>query len=305
MKTLLTILLTLAVSAAFGQDELLDILEKDNKPATTYTIASFKGTRIVNSHSVETLKKKHMDYVIGHRFGALSDRPFYNFLGMDLGANTRMAFEYGITDAFTVGLGRNSTQRTYDFYGKYRLLRQSQGLRTSPVTLTLFGSMASITEDSSPNMTYFNNAERQSYVGQAMIARKFGERLTLQLAPTFVHRNKVLAGDQNTTAALGTGGRFKLNKRLSLNGEYYLVGRESNVEIGDLKRRYNSFAIGFDIETGGHVFQLHVTNSRSMIERQFITETTGDFLTGKQSLHFGFNISRMFSLDRRAKGLHK
>ena len=305
MKTLFTLCFLLTASVAFCQDDLLNILEKENKPATTYTIASFKGTRIVNSHTVETLKKKHMDYIIGHRFGALSNRPFYNFLGMDLGANTRMAFEYGITDALTVGLGRNSTQRTYDFYGKYRLLRQSQGFHASPVTLTLFGSMATITDDSTPFMPYTNSAQRQSYVGQAMVARKFGERLTLQLSPTFVYRGKVLAGDQNAIGALGMGGRFKLTKRLSLNGEYYLVARESNIEVGDLKRRYNSFALGFDIETGGHVFQLHVTNSHSMIERQFITETTADFLTGKQSLHFGFNISRTFSLDRRANQIHK
>ena len=305
MKNTLTFLLFLTVSTVFAQDDLLDMLEKDNKPATTYTTASFKATRIVNSHNVETLKKKHMDYVIGHRFGSLSDRPFYNFLGMDLGANTRMAFEYGITDALTVGLGRNSSQRTYDVYAKYRLIRQSQGLHASPVTVTVFGSSAMITNDSDASMTFTSNAQRQNYVTQIMVARKFGERLTLQVAPTFVYRGKVLAGDQTSLGAMGLGGRYKLTKRLSLNGEYYLTAPQSPLPTGDLKPRHNSFALGFDIETGGHVFQLHVTNSRSMIEKQFIAETTGDFLTGKQTLHFGFNISRMFSLDRRAKTLYK
>ena len=305
MKTILTFLLFLAVSTVFAQDDLLDILEKDNKPATTYTTASFKATRIVNSHNVETLKKKHMDYIIGHRFGSLADRPLYNFLGMDLGANTRMAFEYGITDALTVGLGRNSTQRTYDVYAKYRLIRQSQGLHASPVTVTLFGSSAMITDDSNASVEFTKNSQRQSYVTQVMVARKFGERLTLQVAPTLVYRGKVLTGEQNSLGALGLGGRVKLTKRLSLNGEYYLTAPQKTLTAVDFKPRYNSFALGFDIETGGHVFQLHVTNSRSMIEKQFIAETTGDFLTGKQVLHFGFNISRMFSLDRRAKTLHK
>jgi hypothetical protein len=303
MKKLLILSLVCAcVSVASAQDDLLSSLEKQSAPKTTYTMATFKGTRIINGHNVETLKKKHLDYLISHRFGAIGfDRPFYDFLGMD-GANIRMAFEYGLSDNFTVGLGRNSLGKAYDFYGKYKLAAQATGEKSFPMTVTLFGSLATNTEDSSPQARYFSNNDRLSYTTQLLVARKMSENLSVQVAPTYIRRNRTLSEtDKDGLLAVGFGARYKLNKRFSINAEYYWLADNSNLNLQNNQKRYNSASIGVDIETGGHVFQLHFSNSSSMIEKQFITETIGT----SQDLHFGFNISRIFSLDKRAKGMMK
>lgn len=304
MKKILTPIFCLLANLVFAQDDLLSSLEKETKEPTTYTIATFKGTRLINGHSVETLKKKHMDYLISHRFGEFGDRFFYNFIGFD-NANIRMAIEYGLTDNFTVGIGRNSVGKTYDYYGKYKLLKQSTGETSFPVTITAFGSAATTTVDTSPSTVFNNNLDRQSFTGQLLIARKFDENLSLQIMPTFVHRNSVEAGDENNTMAVGVGGRYKLSKRISFNAEYYYVVRNINYAALGMTPRYNAASFGFDIETGGHVFQLHFTNTRTMIEKSFIPETLGAGDTGLQNFHFGFNISRVFSFDKRAKGTNK
>ena len=183
-----------------------------------------------------------------------------------------------------------------DGFLKYKLLRQGKGAGQSPISAVLFASTAYEDEKSPDPSENRNTAERMSYVAQALVARKFSHRLSLQLVPTIVQRNYVK--DQtgpNTLFALGAGGRLKLTKRTSLNAEYYyrfLPGLP-----GSTAGYYNSLAVGFDIETGGHVFQFHLTNSRGMIEKSFITDTTGDFFKG--DIHLGFNISRSFQLGSK------
>ena len=133
-------------------------------------------------------------------------------------------------------------------------------------------------------------SSRLYYAAQLIIGRKFSNEFTFQVSPSWVHRNLVeTAAEKNDVWGLGFAGRFKLNKRLSLNTEYiYLLPNQVAEGI------FNSFSIGFDIETGGHVFQLHFTNSISMIERGFIAETDDSWLDG--GVHFGFNISRAFTI---------
>lgn len=195
-------------------------------------------------------------------------------------------------------MGRSSFQKTVDVYAKYRVLRQTTGARTVPVSLTLFASDAIVTEPSLLNATgteYFSNRERQNYTFQALIARKFSGRLSLQLMPTALKVGKVPFGGDEWVTALGVGGRVKVSKRVALVGEYYVVPENQRRPYGS----YNALALGFDIETGGHVFQLHFTNSRGMIERQFLTATTGTW--GRGDVHYGFNISRTFSFDKKAR----
>ena len=285
----------------FAQDEdLLGVLDKaaPNKPQTVS--ATFKGTRIINGHSVETVKKKHMDFLIMHRFGALNTG-YKNVFGLDE-SRVRISFEFGITDNLTVGVGRSSYLKEYDYYAKYRLLRQKTG-NSMPVSVTAFATTSTNTTDTSPSLRFYNNTERQSYVGQLLIARKFSDNLSLQLMPTILHRNKIESSiDPNTLYALGMGGRMKLNKRLSLNAEYFYVPKKIGSVSRD-KQYTNNLSIGFDIETGGHVFQLHLTNSRGMIDKQFIGGTTGQWQKG--DIFYGFNISRMFSLDKKSKRMLK
>jgi hypothetical protein len=302
MKKLITIFLCSLSIQAFSQDDLMKMLDNETKNQTEYTSATFKGTRLINGQTIETVGKNQLNFWISHRFGALNTGFIDNFFGLDE-ARIRLGLEYGISSQLTVGIGRSSQEKMYDFYAKYKLLRQSN---TMPVTLTLYGSNAlstvatGSTLESGTVMKYYDNLERMTYTGQILLARKFSDKFSFRLMPTLIHFNKSETTDTpNEMVALGVGGRIKLTKRLSITGEYYYA--DFNRPKGSLYN--NSLALGFDIETGGHVFQLHFTNSRGMIERQFIAQTTKSWSDG--GIFYGFNISRSFSLDKKAKALHK
>jgi hypothetical protein len=294
MKKLLALLLFGVVYGATAQDDdLLKLLDQEKPQETNYTIATFKSTRIINGHSIEGMAAKHLDFRISHRFGQLSDGA-YNLWGLDQ-AYIRIALEYGLTNRILVGVGRSSYQKAYDGFVKVKLLRQSTGEVTMPVSVSLFGSVVVNTLQMNlptPDATFaFNN--RLAYTTQLLVARKLNERFSVQLTPTWVHRNYVeTSPEPHDVFALGIGGRVKISKRVAFNIDYYHVFSEQL-----MKTNTNSLAVGFDIETGGHVFQLQFTNSTGMIEKTFITETTGDW--GKGNIHYGFNISRTFSFDRK------
>ena len=302
MKKLLVIVLCSLSTAIFAQDDLMKMLDNETKNQTEYVSATFKSTRLINGQTIETVGKNQLNFWISHRFGALNTGFIDNFFGLDE-ARIRLGLEYGISSLLTVGIGRSSQEKMYDFYAKYKLLRQSNIM---PVTMTFYGSNALSTVatgsslESGTVMKYNDNLERMTYTGQVLIARKFSERISLQIMPTFLHFNKSETIDTpNNMVALGVGGRFKLTKRLSITGEYYYADFNRPTSSS----YHNSLAVGFDIETGGHVFQLHFTNSRGMIERQFIAQTTKQWSDG--GIFYGFNIARSFSLDKRAKELHK
>ncbi len=272
---------------------LLDVLEEDAEPVVNYTFATFKTTRLLTGHSVETNSAKELYFIIGHRFGRVNGG-LQQFFGLD-NATIRLGLEYGITDRLGVGVGRNSFEKTFDGFVKYKLLRQKSGAENFPFTATLFASTAIRTDPwrFPERENYFTS--RMYYSFQVLLARKFSEGFSLQLAPTLIHRNLVeTPQDANDVFAVGVGARQKITPSLSVNAEYYYVlpGQIESPINGEPVR--NSLSVGVDIETGGHVFQLHATNSRGMIERMFVAESTGNWLDG--DIHFGFNISRVFSL---------
>jgi opacity protein-like surface antigen len=274
----------------FGQDELFDLLNEPEEEKTDVVIATFKATRIMNGHSIERMQAKQLDFRIHHRFGRLNSGA-YDLWGLDQ-ANIHFSLEYGIKDWVMIGVGRGTYEKTYNGFAKFSLLRQSTGKKNIPVSVSYFLSTDIKTiKWSNPDLDYPLSA-RLAYVHQLLIARKFNEKFSFQLSPSLVHRNLVATElDPNDIFALGAGGRFKLNSRISLNAEYYYVFKPEKEYLN--KAVYNPLSIGFDIETGGHVFQLIFTNSVAMIEKGFITETTGDWSKG--DIHFGFNISRVFA----------
>jgi hypothetical protein len=284
---LLFFFLLFASFHVFSQDDdLLSLL--DEEEPINYTTASFKATRIINLHSLENMSAGELDIKIQHRFGFISGG-VYELWGLDQ-STIRIGADYGVTNSFMIGLGRSSYEKTYDGFMKLKVLRQSTGAKKMPITLALFSSMAIKTlKPSDPNReNYFSND--LYYAFQMMLGRKFSDAFTLQLSPTLVHRNLVATTEEaNDVLAMGFGGRIKLSKRVSLNAEYIYVLPDQLAE-----GFHNSLSIGFDIETGGHVFQLHFSNSTSMIEKGFVAETVGQW--GDGDIHFGFNISRVFNL---------
>jgi hypothetical protein len=293
---ILTGLLFLTGSILNAQDDLMKELDASTEPEINYTTATFKSTRIVNSQSIERMKANQLDFRISHRFGLLSDGA-YELWGLDQ-SNVHFALEYGIKDWIMVGVGRGTYQKTFDGFTKISLLRQSSGAVNMPVSVSFFGSAAlNSLKWSDPDRTnYFSS--RLSYTYQVLVGRKFGPKFSAQFSPTVVHRNMVKTElDPNDTYAAGLGGRLKLTNRISINAEYFYVINPLN-NYPSLTT-YNPLSVGIDIETGGHVFQLMLTNSLAMVEKGFITETTGRWTKG--DIHFGFNISRVFNLKKEKK----
>ena len=282
MKRLHLITITLLFSQIlFAQDELLDLLESDTD-TKNYATATFKSTRVINGHSIETRTNGILEFIISHRFGTINSG-YEEFWGLDF-ANMRMALEYGLTDDLNIGIGRSTFDKVVDAFVKYRLLRQSS---TFPFTATAFASYARKTVD----LPLFveNGANRNAYTGQLLIARKFNSNFSFQIMPTMLQRNLVpTEQDANLLIAFGLGTRYKVSNRVAVVAEYYPQLTEKTEQF------QNAFAVGVDIETGGHVFQLHFTNAVQMNERGFIGETTENFWDG--DIHYGFNISRVFDL---------
>jgi opacity protein-like surface antigen len=259
---------------------------------TNYTIATFKNTKLVSGNSIETNGKGVLQFMIQHRFGTLNSG-WRDLWGLD-NATIRLGLEYGLTDHLNIGFGRSSFQKTYDGMVKWRFLRQKSGAENFPFTATAISSIYL-------NSSEFADMERENYFTSRLsyhhallLAKKFGDKFSLQLMPTIVHTNLVPETiDQNTIFAMGAGTSIKLTGSVRLNLEYYYL-LPDQVFSQDLT---NSLSIGFDIETGGHVFQLHVTNSRGMTEQFLVGNTTGSWDDG--DIFFGFNISRVFNIGKK------
>jgi hypothetical protein len=275
----------------FAQDDLLKELEQTESAKKEVVSSTFNGSRLINGQTVETRNAGELEFIFAHRFGRINDG-IYEFFGLDQ-AYVRIGLEYGITDRLGVGIGRNSFDKTVDTYLRYKVLKQSNSM---PISLTAYGNtgmkFSPKKEDATFDITF---QDRVSYVGQLLIARKFSSALSLQLMPSFVHKNTVdQAIEINDQFAMGFGGRVKVSRMVSITSEYYY-----RFNVPQTNPYYNSFGIGVDLETGGHVFQIVLTNTRGLTERAFITETTGEFFNG--DLHLGFNITRTFQLKKNSK----
>jgi hypothetical protein len=292
-KYLLLLLLFPAFLQAQDQD-LLALLGEEK--TVEYATASFKTNRVINGHSIENTAAGVLDFKISHRFSPVR-QGLYDIFGLD-GATIRFGLDYGITNRLMIGAGRNSREKIYDGFVKYKILRQCSGAKNIPVTLTYLAD-AQIKSVKFADPSRDNKfTDRLYYTHQLLIGRKFGDRLSLQLMPTLVHRNLTESPeDKNDVYAMGVAGRFKLSKRVAFNAEYYYV------PDGQIATSYvNSLSLGLDIETGGHVFQLHFTNSPDMTYKGFITETQEQwFFQGNDGrlmsgIRFGFNVSRVFTV---------
>lgn len=288
-KRLYFLFVFFAATSIFSQD-LLSEIEDENEVEKTYVTSSFKNSRVINAQSLETVPEGVLDFRISHRFGAINGGG-YELFGLDQ-ASMRMSLEYGVTPRLAVAVGRTGYEKTYDGSLKYRLLWQTQNDQKMPLSVVWYSSMSYSTFRYDNTLFEYTPDMRINYVHQLIIGRKFSDALTLEILPTIVHRNFVQTrAEKNTVYGGAMAGRLRLSRRIALNAEYFYI------LPNQLDSRYiNSFSIGFDIETGGHVFQLHFTNSMAMLDKAFITETTGDWLNG--DIHFGFNISRVFTLKK-------
>jgi len=289
MKNLLILLLFTSGSLFAQTTDELDDLMGDAEPSIQYVNNAFKSTRVINGHSIEMLGAGVLDFRILHRFGLVKNG-VKDLFGLDQ-ASMRMSFDYGLTKNMTIGIGRSTFLKELDGFLKYRIVQQQTGIKNIPVSVIAIGGTTLRTLPFS-NAAFDDFENRMGYYGQILIGRKMNENFSLQLSPTYVHKNLVeTAADKNDIVALGVGGRAKISKRTALVLDTYPI-------LSGARSGYNlmPISVGVDIETGGHVFQLHFTNARGMNEKAFIAETLQDWSKGE--FQFGFNLSRVFTLKK-------
>ncbi len=279
----------------FSQD-LLSGLEEE-APKKEFVKNAFKSTRVINAHSLEFVAAGVLDFRILHRFGLINSGA-YDAFGFDV-ARMRLGLDYGISKRLMFGIGRATYKKESDAFLKYRLLWQAKGKGVSPFSIVLVSGItcSGLKFEKPEQKNYFSS--RLAYYHQVIIGRKFSERFSFQVAPTLVHNNLVdKITDKNDIYNITSGIRIKLTRRVALTADYiYQLTNQLPDEITQ------PLSIGFDIETGGHVFQLHFTNAVGMNERVLAMETNGNWDEG--DIHFGFNISRVFTIVKRKPGAAK
>ena len=283
MKQKLTTLFLLFSIMLYSQEDLLSEIDTDFD-SPVYASAVFKGLKVINFESTKLVAKGGFNFIVSHRFGTVKNG-FENLFGLDE-AVTHLNFVYGISDHFNVSASRSSNQKIYELATKFRLARQQEG--KLPFTLAVYTSVLANTALDTDNLPKLRFEHRLSYVGQLIISRKLTKELSLLVSPTFFHDNYVLDDSQeNSQYAVAFGGRYKLGARWSINMEYGMHLNRSSTSLYN-----NPFSIGVDLETGGHVFQLHFTNSQSMNTNGVFGTSTGDWAEG--DVYFGFNLARSF-----------
>lgn len=302
-KNIFTLLLIAAATRILAQDvDLLNMVDSAARPQKEFVTATFKSTRNVNFHTTEILPKRSLDFRISHRFAPL-DGKAYNAWGIDGPATLMLSLEYSYDGRWMAGIQRSFVDKMGDVFFKWKIFRQAKN-GGSPVSVTYFGG-AYNTFQKDPYLGktpfYANMWDRVSYVNQLMVARKWNSRISTQIGFAYVHYN--LVGQANglgkNDMMVGTGIiRAKFTKRQAVIFEY---GYRFNTDYGYVDpttkkafNYYNTMGVGWEIETGGHVFQVFVTNSAGLLENQFLVKTDGDNSTS--GMRIGFNITRIFAV---------
>ena len=305
MRIFFSIILVLFSISCFAQDDLLDMLKEESiANNNSIIIATWKTMKLVNIHSTEIVKRNALDFRVTHRFGnigAESGGGVHTFYGLDNSSDIRISFDYGLTEKWQIGIGRSKYKEIVDLSTKYKLLVQKE--KKAPLTIVAFGAV-SLTPQRDPDSRYNDWQNRLTYFTQVLFARKFGQRLSIELAPGVIHRNmvtKVLDGngktltDENTNFTLSGGARYMITKRVGIIVDYVHTFSEFRSNFGP-QNYYDPFGVGVEIETGGHVFHLTLTNAPAIIENAYMPETADSWAKG--GIKLGFNISRVFQLGK-------
>ncbi|MBE8726000.1 DUF5777 family beta-barrel protein [Flavobacterium hungaricum] len=280
MKKFLVPICLFLATMAYSQDDLLKDLDS-TQVEDSYSAATFKALQLVTLQTTKMAAKKEFYFVVSHRFGSVKDG-FDSFFGLD-NATTKLGGIYGVTDWLSVSLSRHTLNKMYETGLKYRMMRQNANFPVDIVGYSVADINTFLEKEQYPGLEF---KHRMTYVQQLLISRKVSEKLSLELVPSFIHKNLYNPAIENDNQfSFGGGGRYKITKRLSVNLEYM-----HNFNKPDFYK--DPLSVGLDVETGGHVFQLIFTNSQSMSESGYLTNASGDW--GKGDFFFGFNLYRVF-----------
>lgn len=280
MKKILISTCLFLATIAYSQDDLLNSLDTNQTP-DNYSTATFKALQLVTLQTTKMPAKKEFYFVVSHRFGSV-ENGLDSFFGLD-NATTKLGGIYGITDWLSVNVSRHTLNKMYETGIKYRMARQGSNFPLDIVGYSVADINTFLEKKQYPGLEF---KHRLAYVQQLLISRKVNEKLSLELVPSFVHKNLYNPDiERDNQFSFGGGGRYKITKRLSVNLEY--------MHNFDKPKFYkNPLSVGLDVETGGHVFQLLFTNSQAMSESGYLTNASGEW--GKGNFFFGFNLYRVF-----------
>jgi hypothetical protein len=280
-----TLVFLFSLSILYAQD-LSAFMDELNDTGKTEAVVekTFRTPRIVNMHSVENPAPGELIFNIEHRFGKINTG-LYEMFGLDQ-ATMRLGLDYGINNWLGVGLGRSTFQKTVDAFAKARLIGQG-GRINSPVSVVYFGgaSVNTLRNVFPPENESFS--DRLAIVNSLLIARKFGEGFSLQINPIWLRSNYLLETQAPADdVSLGMAARIRVLPRVHVNLEYIHEIVDDGVDD------QNPLSLGFDIETGGHVFQLFFSNTQGVFEKAYLINTRDTWTKG--GVFFGFNITRVF-----------
>lgn len=280
MKRFLPALCLMFGFFAHAQDDLLNELDS-TQVQDTYASAAFKGLQVVTLQTTKMPAAKEWYVVVSHRFGTVKNG-FDTFFGLD-NATTKLGAIYGVTNWLSASVSRHTMLKMYEGSLKYRLARQSAAFPFEVAGYSTLDINTFLEKEAYPKIEF---SDRLTYVQQLIVSRKFSDALSLELVPSFIHRNlRDAVNEKENQFSVGAGGRIKLTKRMSLNMEYAY-----NVDKPDYYK--NPLSVGLDIETGGHIFQMVFSNSQAMTESGYLTNAAGDWSKG--DFFFGFNLYRVF-----------
>ncbi len=286
LKITLSFFSLLSFGLATAQDDLMNELNAAKSNQKEITSAAFKGLQVANMQSTKLPAKGEFYFLVSHRFGDLTDGA-NNFFGLDA-AYTKLAGIYGVANWLSFGVSRHTYQKTFELAAKFKLANQEEG--GFPFTIVGYNTMdirSDLKTDLYPDLK-FN--DRLAYTSQLLVSKKINNSVSVLLNPVLVHKNLYdELTDQKDTYLLGAGARCKISKRLSINLDY---AARLNLPKAYNYSYYNPITLGLDIETGGHVFQLVLSNSQTMNDVAYYTTATG--INQGKNIFFGFNMYRVF-----------
>lgn len=314
MKKLSILLLSFCgVLLLNAQDDLLgDLLKEDAaKPKQNIVTSTFKGTRLINSQTTEMTGVGNIAFMVLHRFAPLTSMSskngggFYNFLGLQ-SARTYLTVDYTPIKWLNIALNYAPQTATVDGALKFQIIRQQSGIKNIPLTIDIFADMFVKTGPFTTSQGSFKGGEqftdRLSYMFQLLLARKFTDKFSLQLMPTMVHYNAAptSATAINDIYSIGIGGRYKFTERIALTLEYFrqLNGYLAKTNgVADYAPDFLSLGVEFD--TGGHIFQLFVSNSQYVTSPTMFTNSNNSTPFYKGNVSIGFNLNRAFGTTKK------
>lgn len=298
MKRLISSLCILSIVAFFNmnivsaqeaeeQEAAPEQEQPDNRPVRGW----FDAAQLIDNPTPVTPAKGSLELIIHHRFGNIKENKFDDVFGLYASSNIRMGFNYGVTDKLMVGIGTERDRKLQDLNWKYAVLQQTRS-GSIPVSLSYYGNVALDArgkEFFGPEENY-RYIHRLSYFTQFIVARKFNEVLSLQVAPSFMYFNALDRKYSNYNVGVAAGGKIKFNPTWGATFEYsqaYITSDEENAFTPK-----PSFAFGFEKGTATHAFQVFAASYRSIVPQYNMAMNEAEFFKGGISL--GFNVTVRF-----------